>query len=153
MNLHALLPQFLETPPYYPCMLLVNPDSKRLQAAVQELAAGYGWPRVDLSGRLAEHLIRYPIQDRPGHVAQIVQALVGDLGVGPVLCGGIDLLFEPSLSIDPLAILRMTSRTQPLIVAWAGTFAAGILAYAVPEHAHYRTWSQPDLCPYCIQSI
>ena len=68
---------------------------------------------------------------------------------GPVLCTDIDLLFEPALHLDPLALFRDNSRAVTIIVAWPGTFTANVLSYAVPKHAHYRTWRNPDVqvCP------
>jgi len=64
----------------------------------------------------------------------------------------IDILFEPTLALDPLHLLRETSRLRPLIVLWPGAFVKGVLAYASadPAHAHYRTWGRPELCPDCI---
>jgi acyl-CoA reductase-like NAD-dependent aldehyde dehydrogenase len=32
-----------------------------------------------------------------------------------------------------------------LIVMWPGTYRNGVLAYAVPEHSHYRTWNDPQV--------
>lgn len=72
---------------------------------------------------------------------------------GPLLVTQIDLLFEPSLGLDPLALLRSASRQRTLMVAWPGSYESGVLAYAVPEHSHYRTWPKPDLCDYCVQVL
>jgi hypothetical protein len=57
----------------------------------------------------------------------------------------IDLLFEPTWALDPLALLRSASRSARLIVAWPGTYAHDTLAYAVPEHSAYRTWRRPGV--------
>ncbi len=64
---------------------------------------------------------------------------------GPVICTDIDLLFDPTLALDPLRLLRDSSRSAVLIVLWPGAVADGVLDYAVPAHAHYRTWSRSDL--------
>jgi len=63
---------------------------------------------------------------------------------GAVLCTEIDLLFEPTLQLDPLKLLRDASRVTRIVVAWPGSYASDVLAYAVPEHKHYRTWRRPD---------
>lgn len=64
---------------------------------------------------------------------------------GPVLCTDTDLLFEPALGLDPLALLRQASRMTRLVVTWPGTYRDGILTYAVPRHGHYRAWQRPDV--------
>jgi len=73
--------------------------------------------------------------------------------LGPLLVTQIDLLFEPSLRLDPLTLLRGLSRQRPLLVAWPGSFQNGVLAYAVPEHSHYRIWPRPDLREDCVQIL
>ena len=61
-----------------------------------------------------------------------------------VLCIGIDLLFEPTLQLDPLKLLRDASRATRIVVAWPGSYSDDTLTYALPEHGHYRTWRRPD---------
>jgi len=63
---------------------------------------------------------------------------------GPVLCTCPDLLFDPSLEIDPLALFRQAARIIQLIVMWPGDYASNNLSYAIPEHHHYRTWKLSD---------
>jgi hypothetical protein len=70
---------------------------------------------------------------------------LGDLSPGPVLCTDIDLLFEPSLSLNPLRLFKDAGRITRLIVAWPGTYRDDVLSYAVPDHAHYRTWRNPKI--------
>jgi hypothetical protein len=53
-----------------------------------------------------------------------------------------DVLFEPSLELDPLALLRQLARVTPVVAAWPGSTGASLLTYGVPEHAHHRTWSE-----------
>jgi hypothetical protein len=61
-----------------------------------------------------------------------------------VLCTHIDLLFTPALQLDPLMLFRHLGKTAPLVVCWPGEYHDDVLSYAVPEHAHYRTWRHPD---------
>ena len=56
------------------------------------------------------------------------------------LCYDIDLLFYPTLKLDPLAIFRQISRHRKLIVLWPGSYDESILCYAQPEHSHYHCW-------------
>lgn len=61
-----------------------------------------------------------------------------------MLLTGIDLLFEPTLHLDPLTLLQQISRSQPLVVCWPGQWTPSGLSYAVPKHAHYRVWRNVD---------
>jgi hypothetical protein len=64
---------------------------------------------------------------------------------GPVLCTETDLLFEPTLKLNPLSLLRDASRVTRLVVSWPGIYQSDVLAYAAPEHSHYRTWRKPEV--------
>jgi hypothetical protein len=43
-----------------------------------------------------------------------------------------------------LNLLRDASRATRIVVAWPGSYSDDTLAYALPEHGHYRTWRRPD---------
>lgn len=62
----------------------------------------------------------------------------------PIICVCPDLLFHPSLNIDPYSLIRQTARIKQIIVLWPGEYSSNILTYAVPEHRHYRTWRISD---------
>jgi hypothetical protein len=126
------------------CLLLVHTEIDKLAEAAGEVTSSYGWPRVSVGKELAAVLLPEPLQYRPRAARRWVSDRLGGMSPGPVLCADIDLLFEPSLQLDPLALLRDVSRTTRLAVAWPGSYLGGVLAYAVPEHAHYYTWRHPQ---------
>jgi len=130
---------------FYRCVLLVHPDVSRLRREAARLAQANGWPTMAIGPSLAAALLSTPTSQRPGVAERACRALLEDARPGPVVCTEINLLFEPSLSLDPLAILREASRVTTLIVTWPGTFANDCLAYAVPEHRHYRIWRNPEV--------
>ena len=128
-----------------PCVLLVHPIISRLQAAAGEIQADYDWPFLHIGEHLCTALMVVP-PNRRGHVARDwLQYEVARLTPGPLVCAEIDLLFEPALTLDPLALFRQLSRKSKLIVLWPGTFENNTLAYAVPEHAHYKVWRNPEV--------
>jgi hypothetical protein len=49
-----------------------------------------------------------------------------------------------------LKLLRDASRATRIVVTWPGSYADNILAYAVPEHSHYRTWRRPGVAITCL---
>lgn len=130
---------------FYRCVLLVHPDVSRLRREAARLAGANAWPTVAIGPSLAAALLSTPTSQRPGVAERVCRALLEDARPGPVVCTEIDLLFEPSLSLDALAMLREASRLTALVVTWPGTFADGYLAYAVPEHSHYRVWRNPEV--------
>jgi len=130
---------------FYRCVLLAHPEVARLRREAARLALANGWPTVPIGPSVAAALLATPTSERPGAAERACRALLEAARPGPVVCTDIDLLFEPSLRLDPLAVLREASRVTALVVAWPGTFGDGRLAYAVPEHAHYRIWRNPEV--------
>ena len=125
-------------------LLLVHPDVARLERLCAALlSVPDAWRHLALGRELSAVLRNEAPATRPSLVQSWLAQRLAELAPGPVLCTGIDLLFEPALRLDPLRLLRQTGRATPLAIAWPGTFANGALSYAVPAHAHYRTWRDP----------
>lgn len=145
--------RFLASTPYHACLLLIHPEIVRLQTAVSHLTQTYNCSTLSIGKELSRALLPNAPGQRSRQARRILPELISRYAPGPLLCTDSDLLFEPTLALDPLALLREASRKVTLIVAWPGRYQNGVLAYAVPEHAHFRTWDNPDLCPYCIITL
>ncbi len=130
---------------YNPCLLLVHPVIARLESATRNLLEGYGWPRLSIGQGLATALLSEPAAQRAYLAREWAETVIGAAAPGPLLLTEVDLLFEPALQLDVLALLRQASRTTRLVVAWPGTYEGGTLAYAVPQHRQYRTWLRPEV--------
>ena len=145
-SVHDAVAGFLTTTAYHRCLVLVHTDIRRLEAVVNELRTGYGWPRLNVGRELAAFLLSdSPGPKRADAARRWLETSLASAAPGPILLSDIDLLFEPTLHLDVLTLLRQASRTTRLVVAWPGTFENGTLAYAVPEHHHYRTWLRPEV--------
>jgi len=140
----------LANPIVYPCILLTHIDVGRLAAAGCTLAQRFGWRQLSVGAQLSAALLDTAPKRRPQKASHILTDAISELAPGPILCGDVDLLFEPSLQLDPLRLLREASRLTPLVVLWPGQYQAHVLCYAVPEHTHYRTWRSTELCDGCI---
>lgn len=145
--------QFLAHPPVHPCLLLIHPDVPQLELAGQYLVEKYGWAQIAVAPRLSQALLEASPRRRPALAPRAFAGIVQAHAPGPVLCRQIDLLFQPELQLDPLRLFRDQSRHTILVALWPGSYAQNLLTYAVPAHAHYQTWHQPELCDYCLISL
>ena len=147
------LTQFLINRPYYAAFLFVHPHMGRLHEVTTQLRRQYDWPFLALGQELSLVLRDIAPQQRPSRTPRLLTDILRPYSPGPLLCANIALLFEPTLQLNPLRLLLEASKTTTLIIPWPGSYQAGTLAYAVPEHTHYRTWVMPDLCDYCIVPV
>jgi hypothetical protein len=148
--LQMALERFLEKRPYHPCCLLVSLDVTMLARAALEAQRLFAWPLVSMDDVVCEPLLPLSMAVRAEQVNGLIDMTLQAYMPGPVLVTDTDVLFEPSLQLDPLLLFQRTSRLLPLVVTWAGTFEHGQLSYAVPEHLHYHLWRNIDLCTDCI---
>lgn len=152
-ELIPLVDQFLANRPYQAAFIFVHPEIRRLQTTGAYLLNHYDWPYLSVGNTLSQSLQNVPPQQRPSRAPHLLADILHTHHPGPLLFDNIDLLFEPALQLDPLHLLLSLSRSTPLIIPWPGSYQNGVLAYAVPEHAHYRTWATPDLCDYCLTPL
>lgn len=133
LNLSAILPQ------QFDLLLLVNPEIKILESTAKYLRA-QEYSSINLSKELSKALISEPMQNRTRFTTNWFKSIFLQFDEKPVLCTTPDLLFEPSLFINPFILFRQASRLHRLIVTWPGDYQSQTLSYAIPEHGHYRTW-------------
>lgn len=132
----------------HPCLLLAHADVGELERAAEALAAAHGWPRLAVGQALSSALLAEPPANRSRTASRWLAARLTELAPGPVVCSEIDLLFTPAWALDPLALFRNASRTTRLVVMWPGTYTGDVLAYATPQHGHFRTWRHPGVVVY-----
>lgn len=144
INVKEAIEQLLSPDRYYRCLLLVAEDTARLEKTAEDLAAERGWQALRIGPLLAGALIDIPKRQWGRAACDIIRHALA-AHQPPVVCYGIELLFEPDLSIDPLALFQDISRSTLVVIAWPGRYEGGVLCHAVPEHAHYHTWNAPDV--------
>lgn len=88
----------------YPCVLLTHTDVRRLRAASDLLAQRFDWPELAIGQQVSAALLGVAPRRWPRLAGQAMVDAVDSLAPGPILCGDIDLLFEPALEEWLLAV-------------------------------------------------
>lgn len=149
MSIQKKIKAFANADAYINCLLIVHPDTSKLKDVIDHLHQEHDWPFLDISGQLSKALLSKSARRRMRYARSWLQDTCNNVTADLVMCTNIDLLFDPSLGIDPLHLFRQKGREQKIIVAWPGAFKKDILSYAVPGHAHYDTWQNPEVEIYC----
>ena len=102
------------------------------------------YPTISIGRELRAYLSDPNEIDRSQLASQWTLDRLKEMAPGPIVCHDVDLLFHPSLKINPLALLRRVSQFTKLIVLWPGAYKDGVLSYARPEHHHYLYWKNPE---------
>ncbi len=99
---------------------------------------------INLSLELSEKLLEVPSQDRAKSASVLFSDLVKDQQTEVLLLDHIEILFDRTLSIDPLKLLQSSAKNLTLVAAWPGEKSASSLTYAIPSHPEYRSYKASE---------
>jgi hypothetical protein len=119
-------------------IIIVNSEIERLHKAFYSFSSD--WDTVSVGQEVSTLLVAQNESEHAGAINRWIDERFRRSQSNSFVCYDIDLLFHPSLKLDPLAIFRQISRHKKLAVLWPGTYQRGILCYAQPEHNHYHCW-------------
>jgi hypothetical protein len=98
---------------------------------------------VEVGKKLSGSLLEVPA---PLRTASVEECFAAGLAESPddVTClDRLEILFEPSLRINPVSLIKGTSRHSVIVAAWPGTVGQGCLVFGPAEHpSHFRIADQ-----------
>ena len=94
---------------------------------------------------LSGAMLDLPLRRRPLDAPRLLSDLIGSAPASPVVLDNIELLFDTSLQLDPLACLKQASRNCTIVASFPGVFEDGHLIYAESQHPEYRRFPADDL--------
>lgn len=102
-------------------------------------------PLMNLGIELSAKLLEIPHLEWPKKVAGLFIALLEKNQTSIILLDHIEILFDRTLAIDPLKLLKSSARNLTLVVVWPGVKSEFLLTYAIPNHPEYRAYKQAEL--------
>jgi len=113
----GLLRQVIEQAKNYHSQLVVV-AGESASLLLENAASEDGFVAVNLGLELSEKLIEVPRQDRAKSAASLFADLLHELNTRVLLLNHIEILFDKTLSIEPLKLLQSSARNLTLVVAW-----------------------------------
>ena len=125
-------------------VLIVGPRGSGKTLALRAVAEQAGYPYLGVGLALSEDLLDVPPTERPFRVSPALDKLVDKHGP-VVLLDNLEILFEPTLQLNPLSLLQTLSRSRTVVAAWNGALTGSTLTHAEPGHREYRTYPRGQL--------
>ena len=125
-------------------MILVHPHMARLDAEFAQWRSIGTWAIVSIGRELAAAATKDSADRRAMLARDALNAAILTSQAETVLCTDLAPLFDPTWHIDALALFAQLARQRRLVLLWPGSYHEGVLSCATPEHAHHRTWPNPD---------
>ena len=120
-------------------VLVIGPAGTGKTRALRDIAETTHYSYLSVGLALGEALLDVPPTERPQRVASSLHDIVRERGP-VVLLDNLEILFEPSLQVDPLTLLDGLSRSRTIVAAWNGAIVRSTLTYAERGHPEYRAY-------------
>lgn len=131
-------------PRYYRLVLVVGPPGSGKTRVLKEISKNKGYPYINLGLSLSQKLLGYPSQTLSRRVQRLVEDIIRETGSGTVILDNTEILFEPTLQLNPLLLLQQVSRNRTVVAGWNGTYDGKVLVYAEAGHPGYRKYYDVD---------
>ena len=136
-------------------ILLVGAPHSGKTAVLQSLAKKKGITPLNIGAQLGASLAGVSQRQRPLQATSTLRDLIehhcsGDL----LLMDNIEILFDRSLQLDPLELLKRQARVRRVVAVWPGNLQGdtktGRLTYADLGHPEHQNYDLAGLVPFYI---
>lgn len=129
----------------YQLILIVAPSGSGKTTILQELSRRKNYPIINVNLQFAARLKELSKSQRRLRADQLLAEIVAQSGNSLVLLDNIEILFEVSLKLNPMALLKKISRNRPVIASWSGSVDGIRLIYAQQGHPEYGIYDLEDI--------
>ena len=125
-------------------VLLIGGRRSGKSALLHELSSRMRTRVFNVGFELGRELLSLPKLRRNIQVSEVFKALADASSAdGVLLADNLELLFDRTLRVTALDLLRSQARVRPVVAVWPGDLRDHRLCYAVPGHPEYQDYS-PD---------
>lgn len=122
-------------------VLLVGPSRSGKTRLLRELGAKLGIEPLNVGLELGRRLAATPVNKRGFSAAELLREIaLRERVEDPMLLDNLELLFEPSLQINMLELVKGLAHSKRIVAVWPGELRGDRLIYADmshPEHCDY----------------
>lgn len=132
-------------------VLLIGPPRSGKSNLLGQLAARRQARVLSLGAALGRELLTVPSTRRHLQAADLLKLLADDFAShGLLLMDNIELLFDRTLQLSPLDLLRRHAHARRVITVWPGELREDRLSYATTGHPEHQDYGIEGLVPFKI---
>jgi len=133
-------------------ILLIGAPQTGKTALLLALAKSSDVIPLNIGSALGDRLAVIPQRQRHLQASPILRELADEHTKGDLLLvDNIELLFDHSLQLDPLGLLKQLAHTRRVVAVWPGELCNGRLTYAEMGHPERQDYGLEGLVPFEIQ--
>lgn len=124
-------------------ILLVGPSRSGKTQLLRQLGAKLSIEPLNVGLELGRHLAATPNNKRCFSAGELLREIADQKRTeDPLLLDNLELLFEPSLQINPLDLVRRLAHSKRVVAVWPGELRGDRLVYADMSHPEHRDYSR-----------
>ena len=132
-------------------ILLIGQPGSGKTALLAELANQRDMKVMNVGATLGSRLAAIPQRQRALQTNVILRELTDKYANGDLLLfDNIELLFDQTLKLDPLDLLKRHAHSRRVVAVWPGEPVDGRLSYAQMGHPEYQDYGLDGLVPFEI---
>jgi len=132
-------------------ILLIGPPRSGKSDLLGQLSARRQTKVLNVGAVLGRELLTVPGTRRHLQAADLLKGLADDVaGNGLLLMDNIELLFDRTLHISPLDLLRRHAQARRIVSVWPGDLRENRLSYAATGHPEHQDYGIDGLVPFEI---
>lgn len=133
-------------------LLIEFPGTGKPKAFLHALAKKKNVVPLNIGAELGRRLAGLPQRQRRLQTTTFLRELADQHATGDLLLlENIELLFDRSLQLDPLDLLKRHAHVKRVVAVWPGELRDGRLTYAEMGHPEHQDYSLAGLVPFEIQ--
>ena len=132
-------------------VLLIGPPRSGKSGLLAELSERRDTPVLNVAATLGRQLLAIPSTRRHLQAADLLNDLVDETARhGLLLLDNIELLFDRTLHLNPLDLLKRHAHAGRVVAVWPGELRESRLYYAATGHPEHQDYGIDGLVPFEI---
>lgn len=133
-------------------ILILGASGAGKSALIADLARRHDAHVLDVGRELGRRLAACAAKQRSLTATTLLRELADEHAAHDILLvDNIELLFDRTLRLDPLDLLKHLARSRRVVAVWPGELRDGRLTYAVMGHPEHQDYGLEGLVPFAIQ--
>ena len=132
-------------------VLLIGPPRSGKSGLLSALAKRREAAVLSLGTALGRQLVAIPNARRHLVAVELLGELANSCAANDILLlDNIELLFDRTLQLDPLNLLKRHAHARRVVAVWPGEFHDNRLTYAITGHPEHQDYGIEGLVPFTI---
>ena len=123
-------------------ILLVGPSRSGKTQLLKQLGAKRNVKPLNVGLEMGRRLAATPNNKRAFAAGELLREIADTQAADELLLDNLELLFQPSLHINPLDLIRRLAHSKRVVAVWPGALRGDRLIYADMSHPEHRDCSR-----------